>query len=351
MIPTAHVPAARPWLMFASPLFFALFLLAASLPAQAPNPAYTRGKEALAQEHYAEASDLLAEAAAGAHPPSDTLLLESRALLSADRLREADRTIRAYLAAAPTSAPAHYLLGAVLFREDQPKKSLESYTRAAALQTPTAEDLRLVALDYVLLDLYPDARRWLTRAQAMEPRNSEVLYDLGRVEMHDGNFSAARQDFDASLSLAPRSAKTLNNLGLTLEAMNRPTQALTSYARAIAEQGSAPHPSEQPLLNQGALLITLNRGPEAIAPLRRAIEIAPACVRCHEELARALAATGQLPPAIEQLNLAIRLEPTNPRLHFQLGRTLRRAGLTQQGDAELKQSAALYGTHSSVPTP
>lgn len=330
-------------------LFLFFFLVSTILPAQTPATAYAQGKEALAQKHYAIAADLLAQAAAAPNPPPDTLLLQSHALLNADRLPEADRTLRAYLATEPRSAPALYLLGAILFRENHPRESLETYTRAAALQTPIAEDLRLVALDYVLLDTYPEARRWLQRSLAMDPHNPEALYDLGRIEMHDGNFTAARHDFEASLAFDPNSAKALNNLGLSFEAMNRPAEALSSYARAIAL--NAPHPSEQPLLNQGALLITLNRAPEAIVPLRRAAEIAPTCVRCHEELARALAATGHLPPAIEQLQLAVRLDPTNPRLHFQLGQLLRRAGLNQQADRELKQSATQYGTSSSSPNP
>ena len=327
----------------------AFCLLAPILPAQTPTNPYARGKEALAQKRYAEAADLLAQAAAQPNAPPDTLLLESRALVSADRLPDAERTLRAFLATDLRSAPALYLLGYVLFRENHPRESLEIYTRAAALQTPTADDLRFVALDYVLLDSYPDARRWLTRALAMHPSNAEALYDLGRVDMHDGNFSAARQHFEASLILDPNSAKALNNLGLSFEAMNRPTDALAAYGRAIALH--PPHPSEQPQLNLGALLITLNRAPEAVGPLRSATEITPACVRCHEELARALAATGQLPIAIQQLQEAIRLDSTNPRLHFQLGQLFRRSGLNQQADQELKQSSTLYGTQSSVPNP
>lgn len=329
---------------------FALLLLATTLLAQAPSP-YIRGKEALAQQRNAEAADLFAAAATAPNPPPDTLLLEARALLNADRLPEAERVLRAHLATDTRSAPALYLLGSLLFRQNHPRESLETYTRAAALQPPTAEDLRLVALDYVLLNSYPDARRWLTRALAMNAHNAEALYDLGRIDMHDGDFNAARQHFEASLALQPNAPRASDNLGLTFEALNRPADALASYDRAIAAQQSSAKPSEQPLLNRGALLITLNRATEAIPSLRRAVEIAPTCVRCHEELARALAATSQLPPAIEQLRQAVQLDPANPRLHFQLGQLLRRAGLNQEADRELKQSSALYGTQSSVPNP
>jgi hypothetical protein len=58
------------------------------------------------------------------------------------------------------SADAHYLLAFCLFREDKPTPSLAEYTRAAALQTPTADQLRNVALDYVLADDYVDAESW-----------------------------------------------------------------------------------------------------------------------------------------------------------------------------------------------
>ena len=45
---------------------------------------------------------------------------------------------------------ARYLLAYALLRQNKPKDSLK-YTRAA-LQTPTAEQLREVGQDYVLLD-------------------------------------------------------------------------------------------------------------------------------------------------------------------------------------------------------
>lgn len=360
MTSSARPSTASPLQFLAQPLrplrsLFALLLLATTflittLLAQVPS-AYLRGKEALAQQRYAEAADLFAAATTEPNPPTDTLLLEARALLNAERLPEAERVLRAYLATNSRSAPGLYLLGDLLLRQNHPRESLETYTRAAALQTPTAEDLRHVALDYVLLNSYPDARRWLTRALAMDPRNAEALYDLGRIDMHDGDFHAAQQHFEASLTLNPNALRTLDNLGLTLEALNRPADALTSYDRAIAAQQTSARPSEQPLLNRGALLITLNRAAEAIPSLRRAAEIAPRCVRCHEELARALAATSQLPPAIGQLREAVELEPANPRLHFQLGQLLRRAGLNAEADRELKQSSTLYGTQSSAPNP
>ena len=328
-----------------------IFVIPSVLAQPGSGSAYDRGKQALTQRLYEQAADLFAEAAKLPAAPADTLLLEARALLENERLPEADHTVRAYLATDVRSASGLYLLGDVLFLENRPRESLETYTRAAAIRTPSAEDLRVVALDYVLLDSYPDARHWLTRALSLNPQNPLALYDLGRVDMHDGNFNAALQHFEASLALDPGAPRTLNNLGLTFEALNRPADALASYARAIQSQRTGPHTSEQPLLNQGALLTTQNRAGEAVLPLTASVRIAPRCIRCHEELARALAAVGQLSPAIEQLRAAIALEPQNPRLHFQLGQLCRRAGLLEEARREFERSSTLYGTKSSTPNP
>ena len=48
------------------------------------------------------------------------------------------------------------MLGFVLNRENRPVESLEFYTKAAAITRPTADDLKIVGLDYVLLDDYAE---------------------------------------------------------------------------------------------------------------------------------------------------------------------------------------------------
>ncbi len=281
-------------------------------------------------------------------PPPDPVHV-ARALLDANRLPEAEAALRQELARDPGSAVSLYLLGYVLERENRPRDSLAIYTQAAAIVPPGAEDLRLVALDYVLLDDYADALRWITRATAMDPNNAEALYTLGRIEMHDGNFVLAERSFRRTLALRPKHTRAWDNLGLSLEAQNRAAEALTAYTEAIGSEAGAARPTEQPYLNKGALLIAQNRAAEAAGLLAEAARITPACARCHEQLARADLATGQASAAREEMQEAIRLDPDNPRLHYQLGQMLRHAGLAAEADRELKQSAALYGSHSAEP--
>ena len=278
----------------------------------------------------------------------------ARALVEANRLGEAEAELRGELARDPGSAAAMYLLGYVLERENRPRDSLAMFTQAAAIAPPRAEDLRLVALDYVLLDDYADALRWVTRATAMDPKNAEAFYTLGRIEMHDGNFVGAERSFRRTLALNAKHTKAWDNLGLSMEAQNRAGEALAAYTEAIgtqvgADAGAAGRRTEQPYLNKGALLIAQNRAGEAVGLLTEAVRISPECARCHEQLARADLATGELGGAQKEMREAIRLDPSNPRLHYQLGQMLRHAGLAAEADAELKRSAALYGSHSAEP--
>ena len=323
-------------------------LLAAQQPAT-----YAQAQQAFADKHFREAADLFASVAAGEGPlkpelRSDALLMRAKALVNVGEFPLADAALRAYLQQNGRSGPALYLLAYVLERENQPSESLETFTHAAAIAMPQPEDLRQVALDYVLLDDYIDAIHWLSRTLADDPANAEAWYDLGRAQMHQGNFVEAEHAFNRALAIHPKNAKALDNLGLSYEAQNRTDEALAAYSRAIEAQKSRPPASEQPLLNYGALLNTKNRSADAIAPLKDAIALAPASSRCHEELSRAYSGTNQNDLAREQMERAVALDPENPRLHYQLGQMFRRAGMQDRAQAELKKSAALYGTHSAT---
>lgn len=326
-------------------------LASLSLRAQQPST-YAQAQQAFSAKDFRTAASLFARAAEAeaSNPPesrSDALLMQAKSLIHLDDFAAADPVLRKEIAASPTSAQALYLLGFVLHREHKPKESLTVYTRAAAIHPPQADDLKIVALDYVLLDDYVDAIRWLDRAVAADPRNAEAWYSLGRAQMNQGNFIEAERDFNRTLALSPADPKAFDNLGLSLEAQNRTDEALASYTRAIAAQAHSPHASEQPLLNLGTLLNAKTRSREAVGPLQQAIAVAPKCPRCHEELARAYLATAQEGPGTREMEQAVALDPGNPRLHYQLGQIYRHSGLSAKADAELKASASLYGSHST----
>ena len=274
---------------------------------------------------------------------------EARHAFRAQDLPGAEAAARKVIALDPESAPATYLLAYVLQARNEPKESLTWFTRAAKLHPPTGEDLRIVALDYVLLNDVPDALHWLERSVALDSQNSDAWYDLARTHMTQGDYKAAEQSMERALALQPKMVKAENNLGLIYEAENRTADAERSYRLAVEWQKDDPHASEQPLLNLGALLTTEQKGAEAIPLLERATTLAPRDAKCHEALARALDQQGQWARAAVEMEKAVALDAKNPRLHFQLGQIYRRAGQPEKAAEQMRLSKQLYGSQSSEP--
>ncbi len=286
-----------------------------------------------------------------ADPPQpstpDSLLAQGKSLYQANNLTHAEIALRTYLAAKPASAEAAYLLARLLERTNAPRDSLGWFTKAAALSTPSSEDLRFVGMDYVLLNDYPDALHWLGRSVQADPANAEAWYDLARAFMMQDDYTAAEKALRKSLALHQKSVKAEDNLGVVYEAQNRASDAAEAYQRAIAWQASDPHPSEQPLLNYGKLLLTQGRSADALPLLAQAAELAPRDPKTHEHLAHALDQQGQLPQAEQHMQQAIDLDPGNAALHFQLGQMYRRSGELEKSRQELAASSRLYGTRST----
>jgi tetratricopeptide (TPR) repeat protein len=305
--------------------------------------AYERGQAAFEAHRYPEAAQLFAEAAKE-DPQSDALLLEGKSLVNVERYAEADAALRAYAGEHPNSPDALYLLGFVRNREDRPADSLKTYTRAAQLSTPKSDDLKVVALDYVLLNDYPDAIRWMRQAVVFDPRNEQAWYGLGRCYYSQSEFKEAQESFGKALALDPTDVKAEENLGLAYEMGNRPQEAEGAYKAAIALADGDAKTDQWAYLDYGSFLLEHDRPAEAVPVLGRAVKAAPQCAECHGKLGRALALTGHANEGIAELRAAVHLAPKDPRLHYDLGRAYRAAGKMEEARAELAVSAQLYGS-------
>ena len=272
---------------------------------------------------------------------------QARALVNQQHYPAAEKALREYVAAHKDRADALYLLGYVLFREDKPADSLKVYTRAAAITAPKADDLKIVALDYVLLGDNASSIRWLRKAVEFDAKNAEAWYFLGRSYYSMSALHEAEAAFQQALALDPRYVKAENNLGVVYEAENRSADALRAYETAVAWQQADTHKSEQPYLNYGKLLVEQNRVGDALPPLREAVSIAPNCAACHEALGRALARAGKNVEARTELEEAVKLEPKNASFHYELGRLYQKTGDGEGAKRELELSKQMYGEKAS----
>jgi Flp pilus assembly protein TadD len=309
---------------------------------------YEQGRAAFASARWDEAAALMAKAEAQNPGRSDALFYEGRALANAKRFPQADAALRSYSEQHPESSDALYLLGFVQQREDKPRESLVTYTAAARLRTPRSEELTAVGLDYVLLKNYTGAIYWLEKAVALDPKNADAWYGLGRADYTQSRFTGAESAFRKTLELTPKSIKAIENLGLTLDAENRPADAEGLFKQAVALASASPNPDEWPYLDYASFLLDRDRAPEAVPLLKKATEIAPKCAACHEKLGRALTANGDPKQGIAELEQAVTLSPDEAHLHYELGLAYKQAGQMDKAKVELAASARLYGTKAEA---
>ena len=270
--------------------------------------------------NYAQAAVMFAKVETAAPGATDALLYRAKALVHLEDFGGAEQALRSYLQAHHDSSDALYMLGFVLNRENRPADSLEIYTRAAAITPPTSDDLKIVGLDYVLLNDYADAIKWLEKAVALDNKNKDAWYYLGRAYYTQSQLFKAREAFLTALQLDPRDAKAQNGLGLVFESDAQPAAALDAYQKAIAWDESNPRKSEQPYVNLGSLLLEQGRNQDAIKPLESAVLLAPDNAYCRMRLGAAYFRAGKMDQAQQELEKATQLDPENAAAHYQLGK-------------------------------
>ncbi len=255
--------------------------------------------------------------------------------------------LQGYLSAHPQSAIAHFLMGYVLYRMQQPTASLAEYTLGAKLRRPGAGDIAVVAMDYILLHDYVDADKWLTQAVTWEPNHRQYWYYLGRTKYAENRFQEAIDAFEKCLSLQPRDGTAEYNIGLAYAGLGNTASATLAYQQAIDWQHNAEHQDPQPYLDLGILLLTKDESVKALPYLKSAAQVDGKNPKAHEELGIAYEKLRQFQAAQSELELAISLAQSVPALHFELGRVYQKEGLTSQAKAQFAKCAALNATHSS----
>ncbi len=316
---------------------------------------FDRGLAEFRAGKYSSAAALFAGAEAASPGTTDALLYQAKALVHLQDFAGAEQALHVYVRSHRDSSDALYMLGFVLNRENLPSDSLASYTQAAAITPPTADDLKIVGLDYVLLDDYADAIKWLEKAVALEGTNKDAWYYLGRAYYTKARLVEARKAFHKILDLDPHNTRAENNLGLILETEGQPAAAMEAYRKAIAWQEQNSQLSEQPYVNLGNLLMEQGQIKDAIEPLEKAVALAPNNAFCHMTLGVYYRKAGQMESAQRELMRATQLEPDNGVAHYQLGRVYKEMNDLNRAKAEFDRTAELQsraaGSKSTPPKP
>ena len=313
---------------------------------------------------------------------TEPLLSDAKAHFQQGHFTEADRAVRQYLQNHPDSADGHFLLGHILFREisakwlqegkaegeallyntgdlsgslvayrdAKAKESLAEFTAGAKYHVPSALDLKIVALDYLLLKENNDADRWLTRSLQADAHDAQAWYYLGRTKYAKGQFPEAIEAFAQCLRLEPRNSKAETNVGLSYEALGRRDEAIQAFKNAIAWQAETQAKDPEPFIELAHLYLDQNQAEKAVPYLEQSIVIFPSVSKAHRALGKAYSLLHRLPEAQAELEKAIALEPETSSLHCMLGQVYRQAGNVSGATAEFDRCAALQRTESARPS-
>lgn len=307
----------------------------------------------------------------------DLKLGEAESLIQKGQLNEAEIILRRDLTMAPDSAAAHFLLGYALYKEIQAqakridsdpnavyavprksltelseknaKESLAEFTAGARYRTPSPFDLKIVAMDYILLGDSIDADKWLTRSLLSNPTDPDGWYQLGRTKYNENRFSEAVDAFKKCLAIDATNVKAEENLGLSYAGLGDDQDAINAYRTAIDWQSNSVTKDVGAYLSLGTLLLDQDRPKDAIPVLAQATEIAPSVSQSHELLGKAYLQTQELPKAQTELEAAVTLSPDTARLHYILGQIYRKEGLVAKAKTEFDRCAALQGARPSDP--
>src|SRR6185312_2843533 len=215
-----------------------------------------QGSQLFYQHRWQDAADAFQNCELGSPGKTDALLYRAKSLVNLSDFTGAAASLDSYIASHPDSDDALYLLGYVRFRLDHPRQSLDAFAHAAKLKAPQASDLKIAGLDYVLLNDYDSAARYLEQSLKMNPQDAEARYHLGRVRYQQNQFDPAIAAFEEVLRQEPANARAEDNLGLCLEAKNQNEKAIAAYRKAIEMDATASAKIPQPYVDLGRLLNT-----------------------------------------------------------------------------------------------
>jgi cytochrome c-type biogenesis protein CcmH/NrfG len=123
------------------------------------------------------------------------------------------------VAANPKDVKAHIALGNFYFDSHQHQKSVDAYAKALALEPNNPDVLTDQGVMYRALKAYAKAEANFLKAQKLNPKHVQSLFNLGVVYAHDLNAPAkAIKAFSGVIDLAPASQQAVD-AGKALEAL------------------------------------------------------------------------------------------------------------------------------------
>ena len=235
------------------------------------------------------------------------------------------------LAAAAPSSPGYaaYEKANALFVAKKLPEALAATEEALRLDPKLVPALTLkakLAMAAYRLDV---AQRCLEEALAIDPRApyAQFLYGLQAYLGNDAKEALPR--FRKARQLNPTDPRAALYLGLTVESLGQPAEAMSLYEEAVRLERSTGRLQAETLLPGARLLLLLGRVEESERWVGQAVKLFPKSRDAHFELARVLLKKGDAAQAAAEGEAALSLSEgvvTDAAIHYLLIRAWQRNG-------------------------
>ena len=316
-----------------------------------------------------------ADEASPAQP--EATLTHAKSLLQNGLVTEAEGATREFLQRHADSAEGHYLLGYILFEEIRQKyvgeeqkegrnfhyndavgarlaavrdakarESLAELSVGQRYRAPSALDLKIVGLNYLLLKDLPSGEKWLAASLTLNPQDAQAWFYLGRTKYSETKYAAAIEAFAHCLKLDPKNTTAEYNVALSYEGLNQNDEAIQAYQNAIAWDAHSQAKSPDPLMGLARLYLHQNHPAEAVPYLEEAVAAFPQLSLPHEELGHAYSILRRLPEAQEQLEKAVQVSPEKASVRCLLGQVYQQQKMTAKAQTEFERCTELGNAQS-----
>lgn len=214
----------------------------------------------------------------------------------------------------PRLYQAELNLGMLLLRQKQVREAVP-YFRAAVEQKPQEFRPRLYLAEALLAtEDFSAAEQQFQQAAALDPKSAPAQLGLGRAQAGQKHISEAAAQFQKAVELDASFNDALLELASVYEKNGQPAQAIALYEKFPENVGAQER--------LGELLVEMNRAPEAIPRLEKAVQKEPTPAN-QLALAKAYLLGKEPAKALPLLEKTLASDPGNYDLHMIFGRAIR----------------------------
>jgi protein O-GlcNAc transferase len=262
------------------------------------------------------------------------------------QVKKAQELLAAYLTRDPGNTAARLVLARALIRQAQFQDAAVELRRALERDPDNLlANYNLGFIAYRSRD-YDTAQKHLKRTLELRPDHPEAHYTLGLTYMALGRYDEAVSELERAIAIDPKHVGAHFNLAGAAERAGRTDLAereraiyadLSGRSKAEAERSSQVKASSLKAVE----FLMAEKFPEALQEYRKLLEANPDYAPLYNDIGRVQLKLGQRQEALASLRRAVELDPKLSEPHYLLSNLYRELGDAASADRERAVFAAL----------